>query len=131
MKYFVVSYTVLLLLLMSSCTEKYAPDGALYYSFLEEKHEPYWDINIRQLWMPREKKYRVCMYFEGTPYSGKVLQIYGNGYPQFKGQYLEGKRHGKWYYYYDNGQPQKILEYHKNRLRNKKEFEQESYDDDF
>jgi len=136
MKHFVKRPTILwgiIIILLSSCTEKYSPDGALYHAFLEEKHEPYWDINVRALWRPRQMqtKYHVCMYFDGERYTGKVIQLYANGYAKFKGQYLEGKRHGKWTFYYDDGQAQKILEYQKNRLRSKKEFEREQYDDEF
>ncbi|MEM7163279.1 MAG: hypothetical protein AAF487_12660 [Bacteroidota bacterium] len=46
-------------------------------------------------------------YYDGEPYSGVAYTFYKNGNQQTKQTYLEGKKEGEWYIWYESGSPLK------------------------
>ncbi len=55
-------------------------------------------------------------FLNGEPYTGKCFKYYKSGQKGISGQYLNGKKHGKWEYWYSDGKP-KLVGYYNQGIK--------------
>jgi len=56
-------------------------------------------------------------FLDDKPYTGKCFKYYKSGQKGIAGEYLEGKKHGKWEYWYSDGK-QKLVGYFNQGVKN-------------